>query len=224
MLLSIQTQLLVKEPYFNEPGYDRTRGTHQGDESSARYNNNLRLATLRHAIVGPLRNPPKGFEEVTKRHFGMCRQRILLQAKIWTMEAINTPLYSRFVRVYKELLLLLADNELKESNCLLPSANDVHKVSMADPSLRQEFENLSKASDCRDSKIMSGEVTSHSLGPSDSGITSNVTPASANQTINDPTTYNPWLDSTESHLFASSLSQGGDQNGTADASDDDFYA
>ena len=218
MLLSIQTQLLVKEPYFNEPGYDRTRGTRQGDESSARYNNNLRLATLRHAIVGPLRNPPKGLEEVTKRHFGMCRQRILLQAKIWTMEARNTPLYSRFARVYKELLLLLTDNSLHESNCLLPSPNDVDKVSMADPSLREEFESIAQASRSRDSKMMSCDVTTQSLGPPDGGNMTNATSANI-----DPTTYNPWLVATANHSFTTSLSQGGDQNGAADTSDDDFY-
>ena len=115
VLLSIQSQILsVAEPFFSEGGgHGGMRNTRAGMEGSARYNASLRLATLRYAIIAPLKSPPRGFEDVVHRHFAMCRKRLILQAKIWTLEARGTELYSRYLRAYSELSSLLADTSLK---------------------------------------------------------------------------------------------------------------
>lgn len=123
VLLSIQTQLLVTEPYFNEPGYDQTKGTFAGREGSKRYNCVLRLATLRHAIIGYLREPPNGFAEVSKRHFSMSRKRIVVQAKRWMLEAKGTSLFGRFERAYADIITLL-DTECMQSFPALPPLTD----------------------------------------------------------------------------------------------------
>ena len=53
---------MVSKPYFNEPGYAEEEGTAAGEERSREYNENIRLATMRHAIRDPLRRPPYGME------------------------------------------------------------------------------------------------------------------------------------------------------------------
>lgn len=61
MLVSIQGFILVDEPYFNEPAYEAQKGTKEGAMRSAEYNENIRLGTLRHAIIEQLRMPTKGY-------------------------------------------------------------------------------------------------------------------------------------------------------------------
>ncbi len=38
VLISIQSLILVPDPYFNEPGFERTIGTPTGDTESRNYN------------------------------------------------------------------------------------------------------------------------------------------------------------------------------------------
>ena len=37
VLVSIQSLILIDAPYFNEPGFERTRGTPEGDKANERY-------------------------------------------------------------------------------------------------------------------------------------------------------------------------------------------
>ena len=69
MLVSIQSLILVSEPYFNEPGYERSRGTPSGSASSKEYDANIRQATVKWAMLEQLRNPCPCFKEVKK---GCC--------------------------------------------------------------------------------------------------------------------------------------------------------
>lgn len=38
VLVSLQAMVFCRDPYFNEPGYERSCGTSSGDERSAKYN------------------------------------------------------------------------------------------------------------------------------------------------------------------------------------------
>ena len=67
MLVSIQSLILVSEPYFNEPGYERSRGTPSGTASSWEYDANIRQATVKWAMLEQLRNPAPCFKEVMKQ-------------------------------------------------------------------------------------------------------------------------------------------------------------
>lgn len=64
VLVSIQSLILVPEPYFNEPGYERSRGTQAGNQSSREYNSNICQATVKWAMLEQLRNPSPCFKEV----------------------------------------------------------------------------------------------------------------------------------------------------------------
>lgn len=75
VLVSIQSLILVPEPYFNEPGYERSRNTAPGDQASLEYNSNIKQATIRWAMLEQLRNPSPAFKEVSMilRHVAICR-------------------------------------------------------------------------------------------------------------------------------------------------------
>lgn len=62
--MSIQSLILVQEPYFNEPGYERSRGTPSGQQSSREYDSNIRQATVKWAMLEQLRNTGSCFKEV----------------------------------------------------------------------------------------------------------------------------------------------------------------
>lgn len=64
VLVSVQSLILVAEPYFNEPGYERSRGTPSGTQSSREYDGNIRQATVKWAMLEQMRNPSPCFKEV----------------------------------------------------------------------------------------------------------------------------------------------------------------
>uniref|UniRef100_A0A7E4VTD5 UBC core domain-containing protein n=1 Tax=Panagrellus redivivus TaxID=6233 RepID=A0A7E4VTD5_PANRE len=86
VLVSIQSLILVSDPYFNEPGYERSRNTPNGQRASRDYDANIRAMTVRWAMLENLRHPPKAFEDVVRRHFWMKRDEIFLQIQLWMDE------------------------------------------------------------------------------------------------------------------------------------------
>ncbi len=87
MLVSIQAFILVEQPYFNEPAYEAQKGTKEGEQRSFEYNENIRLATVRHAMIEPLRYPMEGFEEVIVSHFTLQKKRLAHQVQQWVQES-----------------------------------------------------------------------------------------------------------------------------------------
>jgi len=82
VLVSIQSLILVPDPYFNEPGYERAMGTAEGDRVSAIYNENIMLGTIRHAMLDHLENTgPPEYSEVMRLHFAMKREIIRAQVR-----------------------------------------------------------------------------------------------------------------------------------------------
>lgn len=90
--MSIQSLILGAEyPYFNEPGVEAMWGTPEG-ELQKRINSNggyesLRCATITHAMVQHLVNPPVGFEDVVKMHFKLKSDYILAMVESWLDDA-----------------------------------------------------------------------------------------------------------------------------------------
>jgi baculoviral IAP repeat-containing protein 6 len=83
VLVSIQSLILVSEPYFNEPGYERSRGTPSGTASSREYDANIRQASTKWAMLEMLRNPPACFKQVVEWHFWLKKKEILSQVEDW---------------------------------------------------------------------------------------------------------------------------------------------
>ncbi|XP_063908314.1 baculoviral IAP repeat-containing protein 6 isoform X4 [Zophobas morio] len=83
VLVSIQSLILVPEPYFNEPGYERSRGTPAGTQSSREYNANICQATVRWAMLEQILNPCLCFKEIIHTHFYLKRNEIIAQVEGW---------------------------------------------------------------------------------------------------------------------------------------------
>ncbi|XP_062579414.1 baculoviral IAP repeat-containing protein 6-like [Saccostrea cucullata] len=86
VLVSIQSLILVSEPYFNEPGYERSRGTPSGTASSREYDANIRQATVKWAMLEQIKNPTPCFREVIHKHFWLKRHEVLKQCENWIAE------------------------------------------------------------------------------------------------------------------------------------------
>ncbi|KAL6063809.1 Baculoviral IAP repeat-containing protein 6 [Balamuthia mandrillaris] len=90
VLVSIQALIFVPEPYFNEPGYESSRGTPWGDSQSKYYTEGIRVATMQWAMTGQLRNKSSVFADVIRQHFTHRRDFILAQCEEWLKEGLAT--------------------------------------------------------------------------------------------------------------------------------------
>lgn len=79
VLLSIQSLILVAEPFYNEPGY----GQFHNDASSRIYNQVLYPSTVRWAMKDQLLNGCPLFQRVIKAHFWLKRTEICAQVEKW---------------------------------------------------------------------------------------------------------------------------------------------
>jgi ubiquitin-protein ligase len=88
VFMSIQSLILIDEPYFNEPGYESSISTQKGKDFSESYNNRIRYYTMEHAIKNLITNNEyPQFTEVIKEHFKIKKNRILEQCEKWVQEA-----------------------------------------------------------------------------------------------------------------------------------------
>lgn len=77
VLVSILGLVLVEDPYFNEPGFEITKGKAEADSLSRKYSEDTRLQVLRSMLLAP----PKGFEEFSKKHFERFGHSIVKRAE-----------------------------------------------------------------------------------------------------------------------------------------------
>lgn len=98
VLVSIQSLILVDDPFFNEPGYTSLRGTSNGDRQSEAYNRNIRSYSLECAILPFLEQPrpyPE-FDAICEKHFRNKRSVLEKQLYQWNVKGQLIPaLYSR---------------------------------------------------------------------------------------------------------------------------------
>jgi ubiquitin-protein ligase len=103
VIVSIQSLIMVEEPYFNEPGWETSMNTSSGKKLSFEYKDNIRNGTMMISILNQLKSPPKDFEEFTKNHFKMKKDEIINTVEEWIKES----------KKYKSSLTELLD-EFKE--------------------------------------------------------------------------------------------------------------
>lgn len=94
VLVSIQSLIFIEDPYFNEPGFERSRGTEKGMINNYLYNDRIRYQNLRVAINNQIENPSKGFEDIIKYHFESKKYEILKTIEGW---------YKEYLELSKEL-------------------------------------------------------------------------------------------------------------------------
>lgn len=108
VLISIQSLILVNDPYFNEPGYQRSMGTPSGTAQSNTYNANIRKFTLEVCILPFLSQAPcpyPEFGEALQRHFRNKRSVLQKQLFRWYQEdttKILHKLYAQYLDIMDE--------------------------------------------------------------------------------------------------------------------------
>jgi ubiquitin-protein ligase len=109
VLVSIQSLILIEQPYFNEPGYEKRINTNEGKILSDNYNEPLKIATIKWAINDMIRNPPNGMEEVIKEHFKFKKEEIIKTTTRWydEMSKNKSSNLQLFQDAYNEMLTLI---------------------------------------------------------------------------------------------------------------------
>jgi baculoviral IAP repeat-containing protein 6 len=79
VLVSIQSLILVDEPWYNEPGVEQ----HADSSSSDRYNAEVMENAVRWAMVDQLRSPPEYFADCIRAHFRERGAEVLRTARGW---------------------------------------------------------------------------------------------------------------------------------------------
>jgi ubiquitin-protein ligase len=92
LLVSIQSQILIEEPFFNEPGYETQINNENGKKKSKEYNDNIRQYNLDYAINGLIEGIIKSkssypeFENIIRNYFKFKRERIIGILNKWETE------------------------------------------------------------------------------------------------------------------------------------------
>jgi ubiquitin-protein ligase len=88
VLISIQSLILVENPYFNEPGYEKSMNTNTGKQRNFAYTENIRLENMKVAILGVLTSEyDNEYLEFIKQHFKLKQEEILKTILIWISES-----------------------------------------------------------------------------------------------------------------------------------------
>ncbi|XP_074648201.1 (E3-independent) E2 ubiquitin-conjugating enzyme UBE2O-like [Tubulanus polymorphus] len=82
VLVSIQGLILNSEPYYNEAGYDRQRGTQVGCENSKVYNE-MAILKLVQSMKEMLTHPPELFKTEIEEHFNRYGYRLVNRIQGW---------------------------------------------------------------------------------------------------------------------------------------------
>ncbi|KAG4067201.1 hypothetical protein HA402_000192 [Bradysia odoriphaga] len=82
VIVSIQGLILVSEPYYNEAGYEKQRGTQQGIENSRMYNEMVVLKLVE-SMTKVIANPPEVFRDEIIKHFRERGEKMCNRIKNW---------------------------------------------------------------------------------------------------------------------------------------------
>jgi ubiquitin-protein ligase len=134
VLVSIQGLILVPDPYYNEPAYDRTRGTPAAKKESDKYNTNIRRFTLQYAILDFVQRAAKTitnhsrtkkerrdlypeFSQVVMRHFAVKEAALLEQLEEWTQQDKSLASLANQIRQHLAVIVKhYKDEQLQEQH------------------------------------------------------------------------------------------------------------
>lgn len=105
VLVSIQSLILVPDPYFNEPGYESSRNSARGVHESTRYNTQIKRQTLEVCILPYFREtaPHEEFGEAIQKHFQNKRSALQKQLFRWYKDdAQLEKLYSEYLSIVED--------------------------------------------------------------------------------------------------------------------------
>ena len=123
IFISIQSLILVGEPYYNEPGFEKEIGTEYGKRESKEYNEIIGKYTIKHTINDLIKdldsiNPRyEEFHDIIREHFSYKKNEILdnlikMKDNVEKYDEYNNireiyKSYNDYVEEYKKLINLL---------------------------------------------------------------------------------------------------------------------
>ena len=99
VLVSIQSLILVDEPFYNEPGYEQ----HKDAERSDAYSAAVMANTVRWGMVDQLRAPPAYFADCIRAHFKEHGDAVLTTVRGW-VEWCKTKGHPREAKAIEDML------------------------------------------------------------------------------------------------------------------------
>uniref|UniRef100_A0A0N5A1Y6 UBIQUITIN_CONJUGAT_2 domain-containing protein n=1 Tax=Parastrongyloides trichosuri TaxID=131310 RepID=A0A0N5A1Y6_PARTI len=147
VLVSIQSLILVSEPYFNEPGYERSRNTDNGKAASFDYDLNIMHNVVRWAMYDMIKNPPIAFKDVVTRHFSIKKQEIREQLDKWITFAETSQTTNAHTKhtVPQSIKLLKQNKDLVIK--ALESLPDINELNVEDHNSSKKITKDSKSID-----------------------------------------------------------------------------
>lgn len=109
VIISIQSQILVEKPYFNEPGYFSSMGTPTGEMRSNDSNEMIRMAVMQSTMLDLLENPDTfpEFKEATQQYFKFKRSEIMKQLTGWIDRCKSVDILEKMTVLFNRITLLL---------------------------------------------------------------------------------------------------------------------
>ncbi|XP_064618158.1 LOW QUALITY PROTEIN: (E3-independent) E2 ubiquitin-conjugating enzyme UBE2O-like [Liolophura sinensis] len=86
VLISIQGLILVSEPYYNEAGFEKQRGSQQGHENSKMYNEMAALKLMQ-SMAGIASRPPVVFHTEAQQHILATGPRMIKRVEGWVRQS-----------------------------------------------------------------------------------------------------------------------------------------
>lgn len=105
VLISIQSLIMVENPYFNEPSYEKSMHTEHGKAKSFDYTDNIRLETIRVAMIGSIKNTTNSYKDFIKDHFRIKKDEIYQTIETWISESTKRKVELK--SAYNDLKFLL---------------------------------------------------------------------------------------------------------------------
>ena len=100
VLISIQSLILVENPYYNEPGYEKSMNTPSGKSRNFDYNDNIRLETIKVTMLKMLQSKNE-YSDFIKEHFKLKRDEICKTIEGWIDESKSKK--SAMIDTYEKL-------------------------------------------------------------------------------------------------------------------------
>ncbi len=111
ILISIQSQILIDEPYFNEPSYEKNIGRLDGITKSKEYNDDIRQYNLDHAMNGLIEGKTKypEFENIIKNYFKFKKNKIIEILNKWELDYTDITKKNKFIESKNKFIKLTDD-------------------------------------------------------------------------------------------------------------------
>ncbi|KAF1365799.1 hypothetical protein EJ07DRAFT_58385, partial [Lizonia empirigonia] len=84
VLVSLQAMVFCEQPWYNEPGRERSYGSSFSGSAAERYNRRVRELTVRFAMIDWLGEPPVIWADVVEQHFRAHADKILERVIEWS--------------------------------------------------------------------------------------------------------------------------------------------